>query len=88
MADSNGVETDYSDETCDAAGKTVVEGIVVGSRNDADDVDAFDNANDGEACDGADDVEACDDANDGDEFDDADGGFDGNEYAGAVRWQW
>ena len=59
MADSYGVETDGSDETCDAAGKAVVEGIVVGVKNDADDVDACGNANDGEACDDADDVEAC-----------------------------
>ena len=85
MADSNGVETHGSDETCDAAGKAVVEGIVVGGKKDADDVNACGNANDGEACDDADDVEACDDADDGDEFDDADGGFDGNEYVGAVR---
>jgi len=85
VADSNGVEADGSDETCDAAGEAVVEGIVVGGKNDADDVDACGNANDGEACDDADDVEACDDADDGDELDDADGGFDGNEYAGAVR---
>jgi len=85
VADSNGVETHGSDETCDAAGKAVVEGIVVGGKKDADDVNACGNANDGEACDDADDVEACDDADDGDEFDDADGGFDGNEYVGAVR---
>jgi len=62
-----------------------VEGIVVGGKNNADDVDACGNANDGEACDVADDVEAYDDADDGDELDDADGGFDGNEYVGAVR---
>ena len=85
MADSNGVEADGSDETCDAAGKAVVESIVVGVRNGADDVNACGNANDGEACDNADDVEACDDADDGDEFDYADGGFDGNEYIGAMR---
>ena len=60
----------------DAAGKAVVEGIVVGVKNDADDVDACGNANDGEAC---------DDADDGDEFDDADSGFDSNEYVGAFR---
>ena len=80
VADSNDVEADGSDETCEA----VVEGIVVGGKNDADDVDACGNANDGEVCDDADDVEACDDADDGDEFSDADGGFDGNEYVGAV----
>ena len=62
MTDSNGVEADGSDETCDAAGETVLEGIVVGGKNDADDVDTCGNANDGEACDDADDVEACDDA--------------------------
>jgi len=85
VADSNGVDADGSDETCDAAGKAVVKGIVVGGSNDADDVDVCGNANDGEACDDADDVEACDDADDGDEFDDADSGFDDNEYVGAVR---
>jgi len=84
VADSNGVEFDGIDETCDAVGEAVVDGIVVGGKNDADDVDTCGNANDGEACDDADDVEACDDADDGDEFDDADGGFDGKEYVGAV----
>ena len=57
VADSNGVEADGSDETCDAAGEAVVEGIVVGGKNDADDVDACGNGNDGEACDDADDVD-------------------------------
>jgi len=85
VADSNGVEADGSDETCDAAGEAVVEGIVVGGKNDADDVDACGNRNDGEACDDADDVEACDDADDDYELDDVDGGFDGNEYVDAVR---
>jgi len=85
VADSNGVEAHGSDETCDAAGEGVVEGIVVGGKNDADDVNACGNANDGEACDDVHDVEACDDADDGDELDDADGGLDGNEYVGAVR---
>jgi len=85
VADRNGVEADCGDETCDAAGEAVVEGIVVSGKNDADDVDACGNANDGEACDDADDVEACDDADDGDKIDDADGGFDGNEYVGADR---
>jgi len=85
VADRNGVEADGSDETRDAAGKPVVEGIVIGGSNDADDNDVCDNAGDGETCDDADDVEACDDSNDGNEFDDADGGFDGNGYVGAVR---
>jgi len=85
VADSNGVEADGSDETCDAAGEAVVEGIVVGGSNDADDVDACGNVNDGEACDDADNDEACDDADDGDEFDDADGGLDGNGCVGAGR---
>ena len=53
MADSNDVDADGSDETCEA----VVEGIVVGGKNDADDVDACGNGNDGEACDDADDVD-------------------------------
>ena len=45
VTDSNGVEADGSDETRDTAGEAVVEGIVVGGSNDADDVDACDNAN-------------------------------------------
>jgi len=85
VAGSNGVEADGSDETRNAACKAVVEGIVVGSSNNADDGDACDNADDGGACDDADDSEACDDANDGNEFDDADGGFDGNGCVGAGR---
>jgi len=85
VADSNGVEADGSDGTCDAAGEAVVEGIVIDGKNDADDVNACGNANDGEACDDTDDVEACDDADDGNELDNADCGFDGNEYVGAVR---
>ena len=85
MADSNGDEADGSDETGDAAGEAVVEGIVVDSSGDTDDDNACDNADDGEACDNADDVEACDDADNGDDFDVADGGFDGNGYVGAVR---
>jgi len=85
VTDSNGVEADGNDETRDAAGKPVVEGIVVGGSNDADDDNACDNADHGEACDDADDVEVYDDANNGDEFDDTDGGFDGNGYVGAVR---
>ena len=76
VADSNGVEAGGSDETRDAAGEAVVEGIVFGSSNDADD---------GDACNDADDGEACDDADDGDEFDDAEGGFDGNGCVGAGR---
>jgi len=85
VADSNGVEADGSDETCDAAGEAVVEGIAVVGSNDADDVDACGNANDGEACDDADNGEACDDADDGDEFDDADGGFDCHGCVGVGR---
>ena len=85
MADKNGVETDGSDETRKTAGNPVLEGIVIGVSNDADDDDACDHADDGETCDYADDVESCDDANDGNEFDNADGGFDGNRYVGAVR---
>ena len=86
MADSNGVEADGSDETRDAAGEAVVEGIVVGSSNDADNGDAGYNLDDGNACDDADDGEACDDAADyGDEFDDADGGFVVNGCVGAGR---
>ena len=71
-----------------------MEGIVVGTSDDADNGDACDNVDDGNACDNADDGDACDDADygeacndadDGDEFDDADGGFDGNGYVGAGR---
>jgi len=74
--DSNGVEAGGSDETRDAAGEAVGEGIVFGSSNDADNGDAYDDADHGEAF---------DDADDGDEFDDAEGGFDGNEYVGAGK---
>ena len=62
-----------------------MEGIVVGSSNDADNGDAGDNADDGNACDDADDGEACDNADDGDELDDAEDGFDGNGCVGAGR---
>jgi len=62
VADSNGVEAGDSDETRDAAGEAVVEGIVFSSSNDADDGDACDNADNGDACDDPDDGEACDDA--------------------------
>jgi len=45
QVDTNGVEADGSDETCNAAGEAVVEGFVVGGSTDADDVNACDNAN-------------------------------------------
>ena len=73
MADSNGVEAGGSDDTRDAAGEAVVEGIVFGSSNGADDGDACDNADNGDACDDVDDGEACENADDGDELNDAEG---------------